>query len=75
MPKPTPKSIETSIREFFSDTSVPSSDTRMYLEDLRDIIDELLDTLPSEEADEDEDSNDDAVDEFDEDALDDSVDA
>lgn len=59
MPKPTPKSIETSIREFFSDTSVPSSDTRMYLEDLRDIIDELLDTLPSEEADEDEDSNDD----------------
>jgi|GEM_PF-5767713 hypothetical protein len=34
------------IQKVFSDTSVPQSDTRASLEELRDYLDELLDTLP-----------------------------
>lgn len=43
--------IKKDIRALFSDTSVPSSVTRQSLEDIRDQVEEMIDTLPEEDDD------------------------
>lgn len=48
---PTVQSITDSIRALFSDTRVPQAKTRERLEELRDLIDSLLESLDFDESD------------------------
>ncbi len=45
--------IKKAIQDLYGDTSVPSTVTRQSLEDIRDQVEEMIDTLP-EESDDDE---------------------